>query len=65
MELINVQEGTKVQGRKTTQINKRTGLNKERTGGNIGEKKINVHVRLLGSLEYVLKAILLNKNFRL
>ena len=34
--------------------NKRTGPNKERTGEKLDLKKINVHVRLFGSREYLL-----------
>ena len=35
---INVQEGINVQARKYLKINKRTGLNKDRTGGNFARK---------------------------
>ena len=36
---------------KRTDQNKRTGPNKVRTGGKFDTKKINVHVRLLGTRE--------------
>ena len=37
--------------------NKRTGPNKERTGEKLDLKKINVHVRLFGSREYIYKSL--------
>ena len=38
---------------KDIKINKRTGPNKVRTGGEIDKKLINVHVRLLETREYL------------
>ena len=57
---MNVQEkirrqGINVQARKYLKINKRTGPNKDRTGGKFCKKKINVPVRLLETREYIQK----------